>query len=130
MPKPDPPVWETGPSGFPWFSEMWSMCDHCVSLISFKYLGFYWAWDFVDNLCSIPLDRATYIYSRLNIKYISSIWACTSWLLSLYLFLTSWGLPHLILFWHWLLGGCDLEYFKPYDQFPLLISRSLYILIQ
>jgi hypothetical protein len=28
------------------------------------------------------------------------------------------------------LRGCDLGYFKPYDQFPLLISKSLYILIQ
>jgi hypothetical protein len=28
------------------------------------------------------------------------------------------------------LRGCDLEYFKPYDQFTLLISKSLYILIQ
>jgi hypothetical protein len=26
--------------------------------------------------------------------------------------------------------GCDLKYFKPYDQFLLLISMSLYILIQ
>jgi hypothetical protein len=28
------------------------------------------------------------------------------------------------------LRSCDLEYFKPYDQFTLLISKSLYILIQ
>jgi hypothetical protein len=26
--------------------------------------------------------------------------------------------------------GCELEYFKPYDQFTLLISKSLYVLIQ
>jgi hypothetical protein len=130
LPKPDPLVWKTEPSGFPWFSEMWSVCGHCVSLISLGYLGFCWAWDFVDNLCSILLDRATYLYPRLNIKYISSTWAYTRWLLPLHLFLTSWGLPHLILFWYWLLGDCDLGYFKPYDQFPLLIFKSLYILIQ
>jgi hypothetical protein len=98
---------------------MWSVCGHCVSLISLGYLVFCWAWDFVDNLCSIPLDRAAYLYSRLNIKYISSTWACIRWLLPLHLFLTSWGLTHLILFWHWLLGGCDLGYFKTYNQFPL-----------
>jgi hypothetical protein len=121
---------QTGPSGFFWFSEMWSVCYHYISLISLGYLGFCWAWDFVDNLRSIPFDRASYIYSRLNIKYISSTWPCTRWLLPLQLFLTSWGLPHLILFWHWLLGGCDLVYFKPYNQFPHLISISLYILIQ
>jgi hypothetical protein len=28
------------------------------------------------------------------------------------------------------LRGCDMEYFTPYDQFPLLISKSLHILIQ
>jgi hypothetical protein len=28
------------------------------------------------------------------------------------------------------LRGCDLEYFTPYDQFPLFISKSLHILIQ
>jgi hypothetical protein len=28
------------------------------------------------------------------------------------------------------LRGCDLEYFTLYDQFPLLIFVSLYILIQ
>jgi hypothetical protein len=128
--KPDPPVWETGSSSFFWFSEIWSVCDHCVSLISLGYLDFCWAWDFIDNLRSIPLNRAAYLYSRLNIKYISSTWTCTRWLLPLHLFLTSWGLPHLILFWHWLLGGCDLRYFKPYNQFSLLISKSLYILIQ
>jgi hypothetical protein len=121
---------QTGPSSFSWFSEMWSVCDHYVSLISLGYLVFCWALDFIDNLCSIPLDRATYLYSRLNIKYISSTWAGTWWLLPLHLFLTSWGLPHLILFWHWLLGSCDLRYFKPYNQFSLLISKSLYILIQ
>jgi hypothetical protein len=109
LPKPDPPVWETRPSGFSWFSEMWSVCGHCVSLIPLGYLGFCWAWDFVDNLCSIHLDRVAYLYSRWNIKYISSTWACTRWLLPLHLFLTSWGLPHLILFWHWLLEGCDLD---------------------
>jgi hypothetical protein len=26
--------------------------------------------------------------------------------------------------------GCDLKYFTPYDQFQLLISKSLYVLIQ
>jgi hypothetical protein len=121
---------QTGPFGFSCFSEMWSVCGHCVSLISLGYLGFCWAWDFIYNLCSIPLDRAAYLYSILNIKYISLTWACTRWLLSLHLFLTSWGLSHLILFWHWLLGGCDLGYCKPYNQFPFLISKSYYILIQ
>jgi hypothetical protein len=130
LPKLDPPIWETRPSGFSWFSEIWSVCGYCVSLISLGYLGFCWEWDFIDNLCSIPLDRATYLYPKLNLKYISSTWACTRWLLPLHLFLTSWGLPHLILFWHWLLRGCDLGYFKSYNQFPLLISKSLYILIQ
>jgi hypothetical protein len=110
--KLDPPVWKTGPSDFPCFSEMRSVCGHYVSLISLGYLAFCWAWDFVDNLYSIPLDRVAYLYSRLNIKYISSTWACTRWLLLFHLFLTSWGLSHLILFCHWLLGGCDLEYFK------------------
>jgi hypothetical protein len=28
------------------------------------------------------------------------------------------------------LSSCGLEYFKPYDQFPLLIFKSFYILIQ
>jgi hypothetical protein len=28
------------------------------------------------------------------------------------------------------LRSCDLEYFKLYDQFPLLISKLFYILIQ
>jgi hypothetical protein len=28
------------------------------------------------------------------------------------------------------LGDCDLGYFKPYNQFSLLISKSVYILIQ
>jgi hypothetical protein len=65
---------------------MWSVCGHCVSLISLGYLDFCWAWDFIDNLCSIPLDRATYLYSILNIKYISSTWACTRWMLPLHLF--------------------------------------------
>jgi hypothetical protein len=94
---------------FFWFSEMRCVCDHYVSLISLGYLGFCCAWDFVNNVCSISLDRAVYLYLRLNIKYISFTWACTRWLLSLYLFLTSWVLPHLILFWHWLLEvvTCD-----------------------
>jgi hypothetical protein len=34
LPKPDPPVWESGPSSFFWFSEIWSVCGHYVSLIS------------------------------------------------------------------------------------------------
>jgi hypothetical protein len=106
------------------------VCDHCVSLISLGYLGFCWAWDFVGNLYSIPLDRAAYLYSKLNIKCISSTWARTRWLLPFHLFLTLWGLPHLILFWHWLFEGCHLGYFKPYNQFSLFISKSLYILIQ
>jgi hypothetical protein len=106
---------------------MWSVYGHCVSLISLEYLGFYWAWDFIDNLCSITLDRSANLYSRINIKYISSAWAYTRWLLALHLFLTSWGLSHLILFWHWLLGGCDLGYFKSYNQFPPLIFKSFYI---
>jgi hypothetical protein len=29
-----------------------------------------------------------------------------------------------------ILRGCDLEFFTPYDQFSLLISKSLNILIQ
>jgi hypothetical protein len=29
---------QTGPSGFFWFSEMWSVCGHCISLISLGYL--------------------------------------------------------------------------------------------
>jgi hypothetical protein len=128
--KPNPPIWKTRPSSFSWISEMWSVCGHYVSLISLGYLDFYWAWDFVDNLRSIPLDRAAYLYSKLNIKCICSTWACIRWLLSLHLFFTSWGLSHLILFWHWLLGGCDLGYFKLYNQFSLLIFKSLYILIQ
>jgi hypothetical protein len=28
------------------------------------------------------------------------------------------------------LGGCDLEYFTPYNQFLILISKSLHFLIQ
>jgi hypothetical protein len=34
LPNPDPPIWETGSSDFTWFSEMWSVCGHCVSPIS------------------------------------------------------------------------------------------------
>jgi hypothetical protein len=52
------------------------------------------------------------------------------WTLSLHIFLTSWELPLLILFWHWLFRDCGVEYFISYDQFLILISMSLHILIQ
>jgi hypothetical protein len=35
-----------------------------------------------------------------------------------------------LLAWASTLRGCDLGYFKPYDQFSFLISNSLHILIQ
>jgi hypothetical protein len=53
-------------------------CDHCVSLISLRFLAYVEQWDFVGNPCGIPLNRMLCQYSRLNIKYISSTWACTS----------------------------------------------------
>jgi hypothetical protein len=79
--------------GFPWFSEMWSMYDHCVSLISFGVLCYIEHWNFISNLCGIPLVIAACLHLKLNIKYISS----TSFLL------TSWGLSYVIFPWHWLL---------------------------
>jgi hypothetical protein len=82
---------------------MWSVCDYCVSLISLKILGFVEYWDFVSNSYGIPLDRATCLQSRLNIKYISSTWVYTMLIVTTSLFLTSWRLPHVILLWHWLL---------------------------
>jgi hypothetical protein len=74
-----------------------------VSLISLGFLGFVQSWDFVGNPCGIPLNRAACIHSRLNIKYISSTWDCTLLIVATSLFLTSWGLSHVILVWHWLL---------------------------
>jgi hypothetical protein len=53
-----------------------SVWGHCVSLISLRFLGYVEHWNFVGNPCVILLDRATCLHLRLNIKYISSTWAC------------------------------------------------------
>jgi hypothetical protein len=82
-------------------------------------------WDFVGNICSIPLDRVACLYSRLNIEYISLIWACTMYIVvSSFLFVFM-RVVTCALALALTLRGCDLGYFRPYDQFLLLISKSL-----
>jgi hypothetical protein len=72
---------------FSGFSEKCSVWGHYVLFISLGFLGHVEHWGFIDNPCVIPLDRATCLHSRLNIKYISSIWSCTMLILvTLFLF--------------------------------------------
>jgi hypothetical protein len=99
-------------------------------LISLGFLVYVEHWDFVGNPYGVPLNRAAYLHSRLNIKYICSTWACTIFFVAtsfLFHFMTvaTLGLALALT-----LRGCDLEYFKPYVEFPLLMSMLLYILIQ
>jgi hypothetical protein len=89
---------------FPWFSEMWSVCVHYISPISLGFLGYIEHWDFVGNPCGIPLDRATWLHSRLNIKYISSTWTFTTLIVATSLsFLLHEGCHMWSYFGHWLL---------------------------
>jgi hypothetical protein len=109
---------------------MHSVWCHYISLISLRFLGYDEHWDFVGNPYGIPLDRVTCLHLRLNIKYISTTWACTMLTLTASFLFDFVRVATFDIALTLTLRGCDLEYFTPYYQFLLLISKLLDILIQ
>jgi hypothetical protein len=67
---------------------------------------------------------------KIKYKIFSSTLVCTKLILSTSFLSDLMRVVTLDLVLALTLRGCDLEYFTPYDQFPLLISMSLHILIQ
>jgi hypothetical protein len=105
---------------------MWLLCFTHLTW----FLGYVKYWDFIGNPYCIPLNRAVCLYSRLNIKYISSTWACTRLIVVTSLSFDFMRIATCDLALVLTFRGYDLEYFKSYDQFSLLIFKPLYILIQ
>jgi hypothetical protein len=97
----------------------WSLKD---SLLGFRYFNEHW--DFLCNPSVIPLDRAANLYLRLNIKYISSIWAYTILIVATSHLFDFMRIVIYDLTLTLTLRGCDLECFKPNDRFPLLLSSQ------